>query len=227
MPRRRRGASCGCGRGAMPSAGLRCAFCLHSPKDTVAGALAFAAVSAIITNALFLQTGSHPSPLFGSVGGDAGGGIGEPQPIAASPPRGSHDLSPSKPAESKAAEPKLSRTETCGAKTCRAEERRPAGQSGQGDQRAARHLPVSPGRRRRFRFTRPETIVSCGLATRGGGAARAHGIWLWPAETDRHGRFGHPGSHPEIRARAKVPVTGQVSDRLVRELTAMIGHPID
>ena len=28
------------------------------------------------------------------------------------------------------------------------------------------------------------------------------------------------------RAR-KLPVTGQVSDRLVRELTAMIGHPID
>jgi peptidoglycan hydrolase-like protein with peptidoglycan-binding domain len=28
------------------------------------------------------------------------------------------------------------------------------------------------------------------------------------------------------RAR-KLPVTGQVSDRLVHELTAMIGHPID
>jgi len=28
------------------------------------------------------------------------------------------------------------------------------------------------------------------------------------------------------RAR-KLPVTGQVSDRLVRELTAMIGHPLD
>ena len=25
----------------------------------------------------------------------------------------------------------------------------------------------------------------------------------------------------------KIPVTGQMSDRLVRELTAMIGHPID
>jgi peptidoglycan hydrolase-like protein with peptidoglycan-binding domain len=25
----------------------------------------------------------------------------------------------------------------------------------------------------------------------------------------------------------KLPVTGQVSDRLVRELTAVIGHPID
>ena len=28
------------------------------------------------------------------------------------------------------------------------------------------------------------------------------------------------------RAR-KIPVTGQMSDHLVRELTAMIGHPID
>jgi peptidoglycan hydrolase-like protein with peptidoglycan-binding domain len=28
------------------------------------------------------------------------------------------------------------------------------------------------------------------------------------------------------RAR-KLPVTGQMSDRLVKELTAMIGHPID
>ena len=25
----------------------------------------------------------------------------------------------------------------------------------------------------------------------------------------------------------KIPVTGQMSERLVRELTAMIGHPID
>src|ERR1700693_5078227 len=40
---------------------------LHSPKDTVAGLLAFAAVSAILANALFLQTGHHPAPMFGSV----------------------------------------------------------------------------------------------------------------------------------------------------------------
>ena len=38
---------------------------LHSPKDMVAGALAVAAVCAIITNALFLQAGRHPSPMFG------------------------------------------------------------------------------------------------------------------------------------------------------------------
>ena len=40
---------------------------LHSPKDMVAGALAFAAVIAIVTNALFLQAGRHPAPLFGTV----------------------------------------------------------------------------------------------------------------------------------------------------------------
>jgi peptidoglycan hydrolase-like protein with peptidoglycan-binding domain len=31
----------------------------------------------------------------------------------------------------------------------------------------------------------------------------------------------------KFEAARKLPVTGQVSDRLVRELTAMIGHPID
>src|SRR5579863_8416191 len=40
---------------------------LRSPKDVIAGAMAFAAVSAIITNALFLQAGRHPAPMFGSV----------------------------------------------------------------------------------------------------------------------------------------------------------------
>ena len=34
----------------------------------------------------------------------------------------------------------------------------------------------------------------------GGGAARAHRIWLRPIEADRHGRHRHPGSDPEIRA---------------------------
>ena len=38
---------------------------LHSPKDTLAGAVAFAAVLAIIVNATFLQAGRHPYPMFG------------------------------------------------------------------------------------------------------------------------------------------------------------------
>src|ERR1039457_3674397 len=66
MPRRRRGASA---VAIEPDAerGLAMRILLHSPKDLVAGALAFAAVSAIIANALWLQAGRHPSPMFGAV----------------------------------------------------------------------------------------------------------------------------------------------------------------
>jgi hypothetical protein len=39
---------------------------LHSPKDLFAGSLAFAAVGAIVANAMFMQAGHHPSPMFGS-----------------------------------------------------------------------------------------------------------------------------------------------------------------
>src|ERR1051325_5346567 len=40
---------------------------VHSPKDMVVGLLAAAAICAILANALFLQAGRHPSPMFGSV----------------------------------------------------------------------------------------------------------------------------------------------------------------
>ena len=67
MPRRRR-------RGAKAAAieveqerGLVMRMFLHSPKDVLAGLLAAAAICAILANALFLQAGRHPSPMFGSV----------------------------------------------------------------------------------------------------------------------------------------------------------------
>src|ERR1700681_626131 len=66
MPRRRRGGRAGA-VDREPERGLAMRIFLHSPKDMIAGALAFAAVSAIIANALFLQAGRHPSPMFGSV----------------------------------------------------------------------------------------------------------------------------------------------------------------
>lgn len=39
---------------------------LHSPKDTMACAVALCAMSAIVVNAMFLQSGHHPSPMFGT-----------------------------------------------------------------------------------------------------------------------------------------------------------------
>src|ERR1700730_12612033 len=100
---------------------------LHSPKDMVAGALAFAAVAAIIANAVFLQAGRHPSPMF--------------RPVVAMPaaelapasqlPRPRPVVADASAAESRRAEPKPVR------KPRRAESRGPAGQSGQGDDQPA------------------------------------------------------------------------------------------
>src|ERR1700690_4253401 len=102
--------------------GLAMRILLHSPKDLVAGVLAFAAVSAIIANALFLQAGHHPSPMFGSVvaipqaGLTPANPLPRPRPLnpgpnpAETPPR---EFNPAKtrsakikPAGPKAAEPK-------------------------------------------------------------------------------------------------------------------------
>ena len=66
MPRRRRGAKA-VAIEAEEERGLAMRILLHSPKDMLAGALAVAAIGAILTNALFLQAGRHPSPMFGSV----------------------------------------------------------------------------------------------------------------------------------------------------------------
>ena len=66
MPRRRRGAKA-VAVDAEEERGFVMRMLLHSPKDMLAGALAVAAIGAILTNALFLQAGRHPSPMFGSV----------------------------------------------------------------------------------------------------------------------------------------------------------------
>jgi len=40
---------------------------LHSPKDTMACVVAAGAMTAIVVNAMFLQPGHHPSPMFGTM----------------------------------------------------------------------------------------------------------------------------------------------------------------
>ena len=71
MPRRRRRNARAVAIEAEQERGLVMRILLHSPKDMIAGALAFAAAGAIVANALFLQAGRHPSPMFGAVGGPA------------------------------------------------------------------------------------------------------------------------------------------------------------
>ena len=67
MPRRRRRSAKAAAIEPEEERGLVMRMFLHSPKDVVAGLIAATAVCAIIANALFLQAGRHPSPMFGSV----------------------------------------------------------------------------------------------------------------------------------------------------------------
>src|SRR4030095_5479755 len=67
MPRRRRRSAKAAAVEVGEERGLVMRMLLHSPKDMVAGLLAASAICAILTNALFLQAGRHPSPMFGSV----------------------------------------------------------------------------------------------------------------------------------------------------------------
>src|SRR2546430_2175331 len=68
MPRRRRRSARAVAIETEDERGLVMRILLHSPKDMIAGALAFAAAGAIVANALFLQAGRHPSPMFGTAG---------------------------------------------------------------------------------------------------------------------------------------------------------------
>src|ERR1700716_2606449 len=110
MPRRRRGASA-VAAGAESERGFAMRILLHSPKDMVAGALAFAVVSAIVANALFLQAGRHPSPMFGSVVAMPAAALApanplpRPRPVEADSSLLEPKLAEPKPAEPKAADP--------------------------------------------------------------------------------------------------------------------------
>src|SRR5436190_21591154 len=110
MPRRRRGANAVAVE--KEARGLAMRILLHSPKDMLAGALAVAAIGAILINALLLQAGRHPSPMFGSV-------VTLPAPVATNPlprPRPVElasrptELAPpeAKPVEARGADPKSS-----------------------------------------------------------------------------------------------------------------------
>jgi hypothetical protein len=213
MPRRRRGAKT-VAIEPEPERGLAMRILLHSPKDMVAGALAFAAVSAIVANALFLQTGAHPAPMFGSVvalpaaGPAPAGLLPRPRPVEASIKAADPLPSEPKPAELKAADPltNLVKATTAPPAATSTIARPPA------------PIPNAP---------RNDVIAGVGshrvaavqrvLTEYGYGQLKATGTI--GADTQ--------AAISKFEKDRKVPVTGQMSDRLVRELTAMTGRPID
>jgi hypothetical protein len=218
MPRRRRGARA---VAVEPDAerGLAMRILLHSPKDMVAGALAFAAAGAILANALFLQAGRHPSPMFGLVVAmpaaavAAASPLPRPRPVeadaAVSEPRLAEPRLEPKPVEPRPADPMTNLVKaTTGAPAAAASTiaRPPAS------------IPVSSRAETPANSSsRRVAAVQRALTEYGYGQLKPTGT----VGSDTQAAI------QKFERGRKIPVTGQMSDRLVRELAAMIGHPID
>ena len=123
MPRRRRRGAKAVAIEAEDERGLVMRILLHSPKDMVAGLLAAAAVCAILANALFLQAGRHPSPMFG-IGRDAAGAASRRrEPVAAPAPgrtRGASRRSRGR-SRSRGADPRTGRDQERRCQKCRSQ----------------------------------------------------------------------------------------------------------
>src|SRR5216684_1498707 len=216
MPRRRRGAKAVAVE-ADAERGLAMRILLHSPKDTVAAAFAFAAICAIIANALFLQAGRHPSPMFGSVVAIPAAGsapaslLPRPRPVVDAATRAA-DASPSepKPAEPKAADAMANLVKSTGA---------PAA----APSNMARPPAVIPA------LPHNETTANPAAASRRVAAVQRALTEYGYGQLKPTGTIGSDtqAAIQKFERERKIPVTGQVSDRLVHELTTVIGRPIE
>jgi putative peptidoglycan binding protein len=208
MPRRRRRARA---VAAEPEAerGLAMRILLHSPKDTIAGMLAFAAVSAIIANALFLQAGRHPSPMFGSVVTLPANPLPRPRPLEADAASGEPKLAEPRLAESRLAE-------------SRPAELKPVEKPADPLSNLVKTTGVAPAS-----VLRPPALAAAG-PRRVAAVQRALTEYGY-GQLKPTGAVGADtqAAIQRFERERRLPVTGQVSDRLVRELAAVIGHPID
>src|SRR3984893_2962067 len=225
MPRRRRGAKAVAVE-ADAERGLVMRILLHSPKDTVAGALAFAAISAIIANALFLQAGRHPSPMFGSVVAIPAAALAPASPLPRPRPvEADASLLEPKPAEPKPAEPKLAEPRPAEPKPAdpltnlvKATSAAPAASST--IVRPPAPIPLS---------SRNETSTNPAAGSRRVAAVQRALTQYGYGQLKPTGTVGTEtqAAIQKFERERKIPVTGQMSDRLVRELTTVIGRTID
>jgi hypothetical protein len=224
LPRRRRGSAA---VDQDNERGLAMRIFLHSPKDVLAGLLAFAAVSAIVANALFLQHGPHPAPMFGSVVHIAQSNpvsvslLPRPRPAEADAASIEPRLAEPRPSElrladiragdPKAADPlgTLVKATTTGTV--------PSGTAAAASSTSVVLRPPAPVPPVQVTGSRRVAAVQRVLTEYGYGQLRATGTI--GADTQAAIR--------KFEGDRRLPVTGQMSDRLVRELTAMTGHPVE
>lgn len=218
MPRRRRGAIKVDAKSkvvakAKAERGLLMRALLHSPKDTFVGTLAFVAVAAIVFNALFLQAGHHPSPMFGAA-------VPLPLPVALSGSTSTANVLP---------RPRPTEADT-GRDDVRASE---TGSIEVRDAAPAKVVSVSHGTTAKPAANSAATrsdplgdlIVSSRRAANVQRALTKYGY----GQLKPTGTVGSDtqAAIQKFERDRKLPVTGQISDRLVRELSAVTGQAID
>lgn len=186
-------------------------------KDLIAGAIAIAAAGAIVANAALLQKGQHPAPLFASkpVAGTAPAPkairtvgqelTGPPLPVA----KPSQSQAVPAPAEPQKLEPQ--KIEPVALPRPRAETAAPrAPQLASADRPDPIGELIAPSSKRIL-------AVQKALGDYGFGQIRPNGV-MGPETKDAIERF---------EKSRKLPVTGQISPRLVRELSALTGRPLE
>jgi len=171
--------------------GLLMRLFLRNPRDTIAGAVAVIAVLAIIVNALFLQAGRHPSPMFGST-------IVLPQTpapprVAAVPTEAASPLPLPRPRPSESDAPLVEQ---------------PKSDDPVGNLVSATSIPAADSSR--------VAAVQRALTEYGYGQIKPTGTI--GADTQ--------AAIQRFERERKMPITGQMSDRLVRELALATGRPI-
>ncbi|KZD22622.1 peptidoglycan-binding domain-containing protein [Tardiphaga robiniae] len=209
---------------------------LHSPKDMVAGLIAFAAVSAIIANAIFLQKGHHPSPMFGS-----STVVAFPAPAQVANP-----LPKPRPLDAASSDTKLDSRMLDSKPVNSANEPKPSLAAKPVEQRAADPVgnllkapasPASPATTGAVarppaaipNATRTDPLGDLITNTRRVAAVQRALTEYGYGQLKPTGNVGSDtaAAIQRFERERKLPVTGQVSDRMVRELATVTGRAID
>jgi hypothetical protein len=232
-PRRRRGAKA-IAVELDAERGLLLRIMLHSPKDMVAGVLAVAAIGAIVVNALFLQPGPHPSPMFGSVvtlpaPGSPSSANPLPRPRPAEATKAEAGPPEPRSAEARSAEVKSAEPRVIDMKSAETKAADPLTSL----VKATSAAPVATSS-----IPRPPASIPVASRTDGnlgpGGSRRVAAVQRVLTEYG-YGQLKPNGligadtqaAIAKFERERKIPATGQMSDRMVRELSAMIGHAIN
>ncbi|HEY0235280.1 MAG TPA: peptidoglycan-binding domain-containing protein [Afipia sp.] len=190
---------------------------LHSPKDTLAAAVAVAATLAIIINAVYLQAGRHPYPMFGAPPDLAGAVAPAAQPMPRARPA-DVEVKPTdiKPAEQKPLDQKIPDQKP--AATAPVVKAAPAASAPPNVMRPPAAIPArSDPIGELVTSNRRIAQVQRALTEYGYGQLKPTGV----VGTDTQAAI------KKFENDRRKPQTGQVSDWLIHEIVKLTGRPID